>query len=657
MSEFISVSSFSKKETVLNNPGNFLFQVSEDEEIVLGRNQQMSKKKIETIIHNIREVFKSISENISKYHAEVPYYEGIIKKLKNFVNSRCLRFPGLQVINLCKEHIEIFSRINERLLICEKSDGVRFLLLQFANGKIFFVGRNLEFYEIETDVKLSSSGKKKDWEIENFLDGELILDKHNQNVYSNNVVEIEETMYQVNFLVFDAIVIRSENIGHLRFKERLKHLSNFFFLKEAKKYFFTKFSEKMEIGTLRSIKTSTSHQSDLKFAISVYMKDYFTFDKIDYLYSTLSPKLPHENDGIIINLDDYPYYSGQSSEIYKWKPANLNTIDFEIKVETIGSNSLYLLQVQETRDRIIPVSVLFIDQQEKEDFQKLVDEISFTGKALIAECYYDFEYDSKMVRNFNSLVHDQIIKKQDEDIIHISCYNVNHNQTSNILGGWRFMRFRKDKLNPNSLYTFQNVWKNILENLQMDEIMAKVKENFKNQQDLEATINLSSYIKNSLSTENKLNNFNNLQDFSDSRDNKDNSHLQVPKILTINRSPAKDFLKKKRDNEADSLVNKQEEIKPENPKQPNINKKEVKAKKDIEKKEKNKRQQLQTLDFAFDSEKMINKGSAIKAVSNNQNEDKMSHQVKENAGFKSKISYFDDQEDLESLEDSLSDDL
>jgi hypothetical protein len=356
-------------------------------------------------------------------------------------------------------------------------------------------------------------------------------------------------------------------------------------------------------------------------------------------------------------LDDYPYYSGQSSEIYKWKPANLNTIDFEIKVEIVGSTSLYVLQVQENRDRIIPVSVLIIDQQEKEDFQKLVDEISFTGKALIAECYYDFEYDSKMVRNFNALVHDQIIKKPDEDIIHISCYNFNHNQTSNILGGWRFMRFRKDKLNPNSLYTFQNVWKNILENLQMEEIMVKVKENYKNQLHLEPTINLSSYIKNSLSTENKLNNFNNLQDNSDSFDKRDNNHVHVRKIITVNRSPLKDFLKKKRDNEADSLINKQEEIKPENPKQHYINKKEVKAKKDIEKKEKNKRQQLQTLDFAFDSEKKINKGSAIKSVSNNQNEDKMSEQVKENTGVQSKISYFDDQEELESLEDSLSDDI
>ena len=169
---------FTKAQTVLNTPGQFCFQL-EDDEIKYGKNNVISKKRIDEILDSIKIIFKTISKNLEAFEKyDFTYYSNIQKKLKNFVNSKTLRFPGLQVINLNKNHIEIFTKIPERILICEKSDGVRYLLIHFSNNKFLFLNRNLEFFIADLIGGLPSAGNKnkQDWEIENLLDGELIVD-------------------------------------------------------------------------------------------------------------------------------------------------------------------------------------------------------------------------------------------------------------------------------------------------------------------------------------------------------------------------------------------------------------------------------------------------------------------------------------------------
>jgi ATP-dependent DNA ligase len=673
---------FIKSETVLHTPGQFIFQLLEDDEIKIGKNHQIGRKRIEEIVDAIRLIFKTISENIQKYSLNIdkPYYESIIRKLRNFVNSKTLRFPGLQVINMSKDHIEVFSKICERILICEKSDGVRYLLIHFSNGNILFVGRNLEFYLIQTVTPLPTSGKHKDWEIENFLDGELIVDrvkKSNEEIKKLiaqkneskttshsllNLIQVGENYFEVKFLIFDAIVVNAENIGHLKFRDRLKRLSEFFFLKDTKKKFMMKYSPFMESSTLESLSRSNvsykaeiqSHAhnkiSQTKFSIEIFMKDYYTFDKIDHLYSSVSKNLSHDNDGVIINLDDYPYYSGQSFEIYKWKPANLNTIDFEITSLNNEHGRLYILNVAETRDKILPVSCLFFrNDEEKSKFEQEIEELNVSGKPIIAECFYDFEFNSEDVINFHLLCDMGIIKRNDtldksEGLIHLGSYNPDYlsqrvSQTSYFntkpyeQGGWQFMRFRKDKLQPNSLYTYVSVWKTIKENLGMTEIMSKIKENNTktNHINLDLQIVLSTFLKNSI----KENMSKDEPDFTD--DSCDmfesgisqskpvnqknlNTSFNSPNSVNLPNTPSSDeFLKRKRNKE---MLNRDESfvegfnginieslnssmVSPPKIKQ-NINQSgtntsgtKSKSQRDKEKKEKAIRQQSQTLDLAF----------------------------------------------------------
>lgn len=61
------------------------------------------------------------------------------------------------------------------------------------------------------------------------------------------------------------------------------------------------------------------------------MKDMFDIKDVKGIFECIIPKLQHMNDGLIFTMNKAPYYPGTCFEILKWKPANLNTVDFEIK--------------------------------------------------------------------------------------------------------------------------------------------------------------------------------------------------------------------------------------------------------------------------------------------------------------------------------------
>jgi hypothetical protein len=492
-----NVSTFTKAETILNNPGKFFFQITEDNEIKMS-NIPIHKKNVELIKTNIQLIFKKISENLRQISFIDPeYYNDVISKLEKYSNtSFSFRFPGLQVKSLGNTQLETVSKFPDRLLICEKSDGVRFLLIQFANDKTLFLGRNMEFFIVDLTVNLpkNTNYKKNEWDIEHFLDGELIIDKSNKNNIIKNHVLINNILHEVNFIVFDAVVLSGVNIGHLKFKHRLQELSNFFkkikfqrFMEEAKEKFMINYKNYIHDSikdAMNNIFDNNLNKSK-KFSISLYMKDYFTFDKIEFLFSNICKNLNHDNDGIILNLDDYPYYSGAANEIFKWKPARLNTVDFELTIEkpNLNDRRLFVLNVNESRDKLIPMSCLFFENKEEEmKFLSEYEEIRLSPSRIIVECYYDNNFNTEETVNFNIMNHFEIIRKKNH--LYLSNYDFNFIEEKRKLGinlnifytgAWKFLRFRRDKQQSNHISVFLNIWETITENLTIEKIISKIK--------------------------------------------------------------------------------------------------------------------------------------------------------------------------------------
>ena len=483
-------------EEILENPGLYCFKIdNENNSIDFGKkNTNYSEKEVYEIKRNIIEVFKNISLEIKKYENYNPEYMGhIINNLNSaYNNKKKFYFPGLQVINMDREKLEYFTHWPDRFLLCEKSDGVRYLLVQYKNGKCHLIGRNLEFFEVFYSEKLPPSfpGKlNSDWNIEYLLDGELVLDSIDEkNDEKTKFIKVNGEQKKINYLIFDAVVIKGSNIGFLPFKRRLEEFSKIFmreytitkYIKNRGNLFIDKYKselEKSDFIKLKKLKKSiesTARNSTDKI-ITLYIKDYYTFDNVQKL-NELIKLLPHHNDGLIINVDDYPYYSGQSCEIFKWKPLEMNTIDFEIEYnEKIKRYVLYIT----IKEGNLPVEILCFDSdEEKGAFEK---DYNRTNNKHIAECFYDSELinDEVAINNFNLL---KIKDEKNDDISKLfdSFINKVPSNKEKYKGGWRFQRFRNDKLNSNYINTYQNIKICIKENIQMNEIVKTVEKNKNN---------------------------------------------------------------------------------------------------------------------------------------------------------------------------------
>jgi len=488
-----------KVEEILENPGLFCFRIdNQNNSFVLGKNtHNYGEKEINEIKKNIIGVFQHISEEIAKYENDNPEYLGHIVNNLNFGynNKKKFNFPGLQVINMDREKLNYFTHWPDRFLLCEKSDGVRYLLIQYKNGICHLIGRNLEFFEIICSEKLPPPYARiqlySDWSIEYLLDGELVLDDvDEENDDKSKFIKVNGKNKKINFLIFDAVVIKGSNIGFLPFKKRLNEFSKVFmeeydvlkYIKSRGKSFLKKYNMDIQYSKFININkinkdikssiqgTKTTSNSNNK-NISLYIKDYYTFKQIEKL-NDLIKLLPHHNDGLIINVDDYPYYSGQSCEIFKWKPLEMNTIDFEIIYnEKIKRFILYIT----TKEGNLPVELLcFGSDEEKKNFKNNYDK----DNKNIGECFYDSKLinDEVAINNYNL---SKIKNDNNDDISDIfgSFVNKVPKDKEKYKGGWRFLKFRSDKLYSNFINTYQNIKICIKEDINMKEIIETVKKN------------------------------------------------------------------------------------------------------------------------------------------------------------------------------------
>ena len=505
---------YTNVDEILENPGILIFTLNNPNKIFPDKRftNKYGVSEVNYIKENIIEVFQNICQTVNKCKEQNPEYLGhIVNNLNSRYNhSKKFNFPGLQVINMDREKLNYFTHFPERFLLCEKSDGVRYLLIQYKNGICHLVGRNLQFYEINISERLPPSYyPKEEWTIDYLLDGELILDDVNEEFDDKSkFIKLNGKFKKINFLIFDAVVIKGINIGYLPFRNRLIELNKLFkeeygiskYVKNCAKSYINKLKDelktnkssnnskgldfpnpnKLEKEILKIIPgTVTTNNVNNKY-ITLYMKDYFNFNDVERLNEFIK-LLPHHNDGLIINVDDYPYYSGQSCEIFKWKPIEMNTIDFEIKYNKEKSKYLLYVTNNETDGKTIsnltPVEILcFESDDEKENFNKIYNRYE---NKLIAECFYDANlsnketainnyYLSKIKSNTNEKIPMNLDDFPNDDI---------KLDLQKLKGGWRFQRLRNDKSSGNYISTYQNIKVCIKENLHMEEILSTIDKN------------------------------------------------------------------------------------------------------------------------------------------------------------------------------------
>lgn len=176
------------------------------------------------------------------------------------------RFPGPQPISIERRHFGCLR--SKPYYVCEKNDGVRNMLVCFEHqGKkmCLFVNRAFE-------ARLTTLTVPR----ETILDGEMM---------------------EGLFLVYDAVLIRGQNMMSANLTDRLAKASELV---------------KTIIGPIK-----------------VRVKKMYPFDQVDRVLKEMSP----ESDGLIFTPVNEPVRMGTHETLFKWKPRKHITIDFLVMVD------------------------------------------------------------------------------------------------------------------------------------------------------------------------------------------------------------------------------------------------------------------------------------------------------------------------------------
>ena len=207
-------------------------------------------------------------------------------------------FIGAQPETLQKEQLSLLFK--ELYSVTDKADGDRFFMFIDAKGYISFIDNNINNI-LKTDLKSNSYTNC-------LIDGELI-----------RIIEDYHTS-KISFHAFDIIFYNGHDLrGDEEFllKQRLELLSN----------------------VVSSLPENSYYDISLKKFIyrNVFMGS-------DIIMKNVQNK-PYKNDGLIFTPMNEPYPKSKKwTKLLKWKPAELNTIDFF----SVKEGNIWKLYVQET---------------------------------------------------------------------------------------------------------------------------------------------------------------------------------------------------------------------------------------------------------------------------------------------------------------------
>ena len=263
-------------------------------------------------------------------------YNVILNGYKSLTKSSF--FIGAQPETLQKDNLNLFY--NELYSVTQKADGDRCFL---------YVNNNKDIYLVDTNLKIIKTyGKSKEYS-NVIMDGELLRIKN-----------------KMHFMAFDLLIFNNNDIrGKTEFNliKRLKVLNEIikdlvlnpqYYLCSCKKYIF----KNVFIGSEILLSQQLNKDSNKNTIVN-------------------EDGILHETDGLIFTPINEPYsLTKKWIKLLKWKPKELNTIDFlSVKKERInsekGTSYIWELYVQTVNDKKKMESELFDINALNEKFANL----------------------------------------------------------------------------------------------------------------------------------------------------------------------------------------------------------------------------------------------------------------------------------------------
>ncbi|ORE00028.1 MCE1 [Hepatospora eriocheir] len=228
----------------------------------------------------------------------------LTENLENLFNIELDGFIGSHPIGLNLDNKDLLLENN--YYVCEKTDGIR-VMLYVTNQCVYLYDRLNRFYL--TDYRFKDKTKTY------LFDGEMFKE--------------EEKYY---YYIFDTLIFESKSVIDFTFDVRLGYA----------KYF-----------AMKLVPLNILVKKDVEFfKFNILFKQMIRSYYFDYVLKSIL-KLKHENDGLIFTPVNEPYELYTQTNILKWKPPSLNTLDFLVEeTEYKGIYKLYGLLERETSSEI-----------------------------------------------------------------------------------------------------------------------------------------------------------------------------------------------------------------------------------------------------------------------------------------------------------------
>ena len=233
----------------------------------------------------------------------------LVQEIQSIVNNICgwkdYRFPGSQPVSLDKENIKMLT--TKKYRVTWKADGQRYLMLIRGKNEIFMLDRDLAVYRVN-NMTFPRRKAPNEHITDTLLDGEMVIDQYPQCKMGR-------------YLVYDIIRFEGQEVCKTIFDTRLKCIS-------------------LEIVQPRTKQVEKGLLDKREEPFEVYPKSFWDLSQTRKLLDgDFCKNLLHETDGLIFQPLNDVYKFGQCNEVLKWKPPELNTVDFKLIIETSQSNS------------------------------------------------------------------------------------------------------------------------------------------------------------------------------------------------------------------------------------------------------------------------------------------------------------------------------
>ncbi|KAI0023125.1 mRNA capping enzyme [Xylariomycetidae sp. FL0641] len=365
---------------------------------------------------------------------------GMRQEVAKLLNRQSHGFPGAQPVSFARRHIDELHR--EDYYVCEKSDGMRYLLYLTAdeNGREvhYLIDRKNDYWYVNAgSLHFPTQNSQQEFHTGTVLDGELVMDT------------LANGHKEPRFLVFDCLALDSQVLMGRELSKRLGYFREQLY--KPYKKLLDEYPEE------RQYQPFFVEQKNMQFAYGINM-----------MFKDVIRHLKHGNDGLIFTCLKSEYKPGTDPHILKWKDAEENTIDFVWKLHfpTVEPNA------EERADGILEP---FVDWDAKPAVELLVNH----GGGGYPAGYQPFgslhleDSEWEILKGLGDPLDERVVEAY-----------------MDAQKRWRFMRFRDDKAEGNHISTVTSVIDSIRDAVTKDDLLRSaktVRDNWKAREQARAT--------------------------------------------------------------------------------------------------------------------------------------------------------------------------